>query len=87
MVDSDGHRAQIFGTAAGLMNSGSAFAAIVSPIVAGVVIDITGNWYLPFLMSMGLLLIRVFTAFLMHPEEPFERDNPRAVADAAGASV
>jgi MFS family permease len=45
------------GTAAGLMNTGSAFAAIVSPLVAGLVIDLTGNWYLPFLMSMGLLLL------------------------------
>jgi len=25
----------------------SAFAAIVSPLVAGYVIDLTGNWYLP----------------------------------------
>ena len=45
------------GTAAGLMNTGSALAAIVSPLVAGYVIDVTGNWYLPFLMSMGLLLL------------------------------
>ena len=60
------------GTAAGLMNSGSALAAIVSPLVAGYVIDVTGNWYLPFLMSMGLLLLGVFSAFLMHPETPFE---------------
>jgi MFS family permease len=60
------------GTAAGLMNSGSALAAIVSPLVAGYVIDVTGNWYLPFLMSMGLLLLGAMTAFLMHPEQPLE---------------
>ncbi len=59
------------GTAAGLMNTGSALAAIVSPLVAGYVIDVTGNWYLPFIMSMGLLLLGAFTAFLMHPERPF----------------
>jgi MFS family permease len=62
------------GTAAGLMNMGSALAAIVSPLVAGYVIDVTGNWYLPFLMSMGLLLLGGFCAFLMHPEEPFRED-------------
>lgn len=73
------------GTAAGLMNSGSAFAAIVSPVVAGVVIDATGNWYLPFLMSMGLLLLGILTAFLMHPETPFESRRPHALADAAAA--
>jgi MFS family permease len=60
------------GTASGLMNSGSAFAAIVSPTVAGLVIDATGNWYLPFLITIGLLLIGAFCAFLMHPERPFE---------------
>ncbi len=65
------------GTAAGLMNTGSAFAAIVSPLVAGFVIDATGNWYLPFLMSMGLLLLGGFSAFLMHPERPFEEVNER----------
>jgi MFS family permease len=60
------------GTAAGLMNTGSAFAAIVSPLAAGYVIDVTGNWYLPFLITIGLLLLGVFTALLMHPEKPFE---------------
>jgi MFS family permease len=63
------------GTAAGLMNTGSALAAIVSPLVAGYVIDLTGNWYLPFLMSMGLLLVGGACAFLMHPETPFEEGN------------
>jgi sugar phosphate permease len=63
------------GTASGLMNTGSAFAAIVSPLVAGYVIDVTGNWYLPFLMSMGLLALGAMTAFLMHPEKPFEKET------------
>jgi MFS family permease len=72
------------GTAAGLMNSGSALAAIVSPLVAGYVIDVTGNWYLPFLMSMGLLLLGGFCAFLMHPETPFETTD---IIEAAGRPV
>ncbi|MEY4707617.1 MAG: hypothetical protein RJB58_1340 [Pseudomonadota bacterium] len=65
------------GTASGLMNTGSAFAAIISPLVAGYVIDVTGNWYLPFLMSMGLLALGAMTAFLMHPEKPFEEEPAR----------
>ncbi len=60
------------GTASGLMNTGSAFAAIVSPLVAGFVIDQTGNWYLPFLMSMALLALGGMTAFAMRPDIPFE---------------
>ena len=70
------------GTAAGLMNSGSALAAIVSPLVAGYVIDVTGNWYLPFLMSMGLLLLGGFCAFLMRPETPFEATAASRLLDA-----
>jgi nitrate/nitrite transporter NarK len=72
------------GTAAGLMNTGSAFAAIVSPLVAGYVIDVTGNWYLPFLMSMGLLLLGGFCAFLMHPEIPFDEGE---IMSSAGRPV
>jgi MFS family permease len=60
------------GTASGLMNMGSALAGIVSPLVAGWVIDTTGNWSLPFLMSMAFLFIGGFSALLMHPEKPFE---------------
>jgi MFS family permease len=58
------------GTAAGLMNCGSAFAAIVSPLAAGIMIDMSGNWYLPFLMTMLLMGIGIAAAFLMHPERP-----------------
>ena len=54
------------------MNSGSAFAAIVSPLLAGYLIDLTGNWYLPFILTMILLAIGAVSAFLMHPEVPFE---------------
>jgi len=59
------------GTAAGIMNMGSAGAAIASPLVAGVVIDATGNWYLPFIMLMAVLLVGAISAFWMRPELPF----------------
>lgn len=59
------------GTAAGLMNTGSAVAAIVSPTVAGFVIDITGNYQLPFIMTMGVLALGAACTFLMRPEIPY----------------
>jgi hypothetical protein len=34
-----------------------------------------GNWYLPFLMSMELLLVGGLSAFLMHPEIPFKENE------------
>jgi MFS family permease len=60
------------GTAAGMMNTGSALAAILSPIAFGFIIDRTGNWQLPFAGSLGLLLLGALLAPTMHPERPFE---------------
>ena len=60
------------GTAAGMMNTGSALAAILSPVAFGVIIDRTGNWQLPFAGSLGFLLLGALLAQTMHPERPFE---------------
>src|SRR6266481_6347832 len=57
------------GSASGLMNSGSALAAILSPLIFGYVIDRTGNWELPFLGSIGLLVLGSIAAFWMKPGE------------------
>ena len=62
------------GTASGIMNSGSALAAIISPVIAGYVIDRTGVWELPFIGSIGLLLLGSVLAFWMHPDK--ELDEP-----------
>ena len=58
------------GTASGLMNSGSALAAIVSPVIGGMIIDATGNWDLPFLGSIVLMLFGAILTVTMHPERP-----------------
>src|SRR5712664_4740546 len=63
------------GSASGLMNSGSALAAIVSPLVFGYVIDRTGNWELPFLGSIGLLFLGSIMAFWMKPGEKLAIDQ------------
>lgn len=60
------------GTAAGMMNTGSALAAILSPIAFGFIIDATGNWQLPFAGSLGFLVLGALLAPTMHPERPFE---------------
>jgi MFS family permease len=57
------------GSASGLMNTGSALAAILSPIVFGYVIDKTNNWELPFLGSIVLLFLGSLVAFWMKPGE------------------
>jgi MFS family permease len=59
------------GTASGFMNMGSALAAILSPVVGGWIIDVTGNWDWPFIGSMGLMLVGAGFAFTMKPEQKF----------------
>jgi MFS family permease len=60
------------GTASGIMNTGSALAAIISPVVAGYLIDRTGNWQLPFLGSMMLMGVGVLIAHRMQPDSKFD---------------
>jgi len=60
------------GTAAGMMNTGSALAAILSPIAFGYIVARTGNWQLPFAGSLGFLLLGAILAPHMHPERSFE---------------
>ena len=57
------------GSASGLMNTGSALAAIVSPLIFGYIIDKTGNWTLPFIGNIGFLLLGSILAFWMKPQE------------------
>jgi MFS transporter, ACS family, glucarate transporter len=59
------------GTASGMMNTGSALAAIISPVVGGFLIDRFGNWDLPFVGSMVLMGCGVILAFRMQPESRF----------------
>jgi len=59
------------GSASGLMNIGSALAAAISPLVAGYVIQWTKNYTLPFIGSMGLLLLGAILAYWMKPNEGF----------------
>lgn len=60
------------GTASGMMNTGSALAAITSPVFAGFLIDRFHNWQLPFLGSMVLLGVGVVLAWRMAPENKFD---------------
>jgi MFS family permease len=71
------------GTASGFMNFGFGMAGIISPLVFGYIIDLTGNWHLPFAFSIGLLLVGVIMAFWIRPDRPFleEPDAPDCPSD------
>jgi sugar phosphate permease len=59
------------GTASGLMNVGSALAAVVSPPIFGMIVDRTGDWSYPFYGSIGLLLAGMVLAFTIRPHQHF----------------
>lgn len=63
---------QASGTASGIMNSGSALAAIISPVVGGYLIDQTGNWQLPFLGSIVLMLVGMTLTYFMRPAQKLD---------------
>ena len=56
------------GIASGMMNAASAVAGILSPIAFGWVVDVTGNWTLPFLGAIGFLLLGTFMTFRIRPD-------------------
>jgi len=59
------------GTASGMMNFGFGLAGIISPLFFGYMIDLTGTWTVPFLVSIGLLLLGAVLAFYLRPDKPF----------------
>jgi len=63
------------GTASGMMNTGSAFAAIVSPVVFGYIVDKTGHWTWPFIGSMALMLFGAALSFRMYPDRQLTEDS------------
>ena len=75
------------GTASGLMNSGSALAAILSPVVAGILVDITGDQQLPFMVAIGVLMLGALTTFLMHPERQFTDEGDGRARPSRGTQA
>lgn len=63
------------GSASGFMNFGFGMAGIISPVVFGYAIDLTGRWDVPFIGSLALLLIGAFLAFRCRPGERFVHEE------------
>jgi MFS family permease len=59
------------GTASSFMNIGFGVAGVVSPLAFGYVIDRTGDWHLPFVLSIALLILGMAMSFWMRPDRPF----------------
>ena len=56
------------------MNTGFGVAGMISPVVFGVLIERTGRYELPFLLSAGLLLVGVVCSLFIDPmKKSFDR--------------
>ncbi|HKX31275.1 MAG TPA: MFS transporter [Blastocatellia bacterium] len=75
------------GTASGMMNTGSALAAIICPVLSGILIDRYKNWELPFVISMALMAAGMLLAFRMQPESKFEAGMAAAPDPGPAISV
>ena len=73
------------GTASSFMNIGFGLAGITSPLAFGYIIDRTGDWHLPFALSIALLLVGIVASFWMRPDRPFTEQDAIPVAATAGA--
>jgi nitrate/nitrite transporter NarK len=77
------------GTAGGMMNTGFGVAGMISPVVFGFLIQSTGSYELPFLISAGLLGVGALCSLLIDPTkrigEP-ARAAPRLGEQIAGAA-
>lgn len=60
------------GAASGMMNFGFGLAGILSPLIFGGLLDLTGGWAAPFCGSIALLLVGAGLAVFMRPDRPFE---------------
>jgi len=67
------------GFASGFMNSGSALAAIVSPLIGGYIVDTTGKWEMTFVAGIALLLLGAVLAFWMKPDEELDDSDGEPV--------
>jgi ACS family D-galactonate transporter-like MFS transporter len=79
------------GTAGGMMNTGFGVAGMISPVVFGFLIQSTGSYELPFLISAGLLGVGALCSLLIDPTkkigEPDLVVKPRFEERLTGAAT
>jgi MFS family permease len=62
---------------------GVGISGIISPVVFGRLIDVTGNWNIPFATGVGILLVGAFAVILLRPDIPLvvcQKDEKRTAA-------
>ena len=66
---------QYAGSASGLMNFGFGLAGITSPFLFGYLVDLTGTWTIPFMLSIALLFLGMILTLALRPDIPFVAED------------
>jgi sugar phosphate permease len=70
------------GAASGFVSTAAGLAAIISPLVFGIVIDLTGNYRMPFVIAIALLLIGIILSFWIRADRLLAGPSARSSRDA-----
>jgi MFS family permease len=62
------------GVGSGMMNTGFGVAGIISPVVFGALVQATGDWALPFVVSSALLVVGAGMAWFVDPVSPLQAE-------------
>ncbi|KWR88640.1 MFS transporter [Cupriavidus sp. IDO] len=66
------------GTAGGMMNTGFGLAGMISPVVFGYLIEATGSYNLPFMISAGLLGVGALASLFINPLKTVDSPEEKA---------
>jgi len=58
------------GTAGGIMSTAAGIAAVASPTAFGIMVDWSGSYSIPFVVSMALAVVGIVLAFFVRPDRP-----------------
>jgi sugar phosphate permease len=79
------------GVATGFVSTAAGLAAVISPITFGYIVDVTGSYTSPFLVSIAILAMGIVMSFWMRPDKPVQvpvpASNPASNARASGTPV
>ncbi|WP_233238815.1 MFS transporter [Bordetella sp. LUAb4] len=60
------------GVATGFVSTAAGLAAVASPITFGYIVDVTGSYTSPFIVSIAILAFGIVMSFWMRPDRPLE---------------
>jgi len=61
---------QFAGIAGGIMSTSAGLAAVISPVAFGLMVDLTGSFSVPFIVSIGFAGVGIVVSFYMRPDRP-----------------